>query len=54
MTDPVMPVTGGVDTHKDTHVGAVLDAVGAVLGTAEFDATPVGYRGLLGCGPSAT
>src|SRR5215510_14040537 len=30
------PVTGGVDTHKDTHVAAVVDHLGAVLGTASF------------------
>jgi hypothetical protein len=42
-----MPVTGGVDTHKDTHVAAVLNAVGVVLGTSEFPTTPAGYRRLL-------
>ncbi|CAB4601093.1 MAG: transposase [Actinobacteria bacterium] len=47
MTDPTTPVTGGVDTHKDTHVAAVLNAVGVVLGTAEFPTTPAGYRRLL-------
>ncbi len=47
MTDPTMPVTGGVDTHKDTHVAAVLNAVGVVLGTSEFPTTPAGYRRLL-------
>ncbi len=47
MTDPTSPVTGGVDTHKDIHVAAALNAVGVVLGTAEFPATPAGYRRLL-------
>ncbi len=47
MTDSTMPVTGGVDTHKDTHVAAVLNPVGVVLGTAEFPTTPAGYRRLL-------
>lgn len=47
MTDPASPVTGGVDTHKDTHVAAALNAVGVVLGTAEFPATPAGYRRML-------
>jgi len=42
-----MPVTGGVDTHKDNHVAAVLNAVGVVLGTTEFPTTPAGYRRLL-------
>jgi transposase len=37
-------VIGGVDTHKDVHVGAVLDELGRLLDTASFDATPVGYR----------
>jgi transposase len=39
-------VTGGVDTHGDGHVAAVLDPVGGVLGTRAFDATPDGYRQL--------
>ena len=47
MTDSTTPVTGGVDTHKDTHVAAVLNAVGVMLGTAEFPTTPTGYRRLL-------
>ena len=47
MTDPTMPVTGGVDTHKDTHVAAVLNPVGVVLGTSEFPTTSAGYRRLL-------
>jgi len=40
-------VTGGVDTHADTHVAAALDAIGGVLGVSEFPATPAGYAGLL-------
>ena len=47
MTDPTMPVTGGVDTHKDNHVAAVLNPVGVVLGTSEFPTTSAGYRRLL-------
>ena len=27
-------VFGGVDTHRDTHVAAVVDGAGRVLGTA--------------------
>lgn len=38
------PVTGGVDTHLDVHVAAVVTAVGGVLGTAEFPTTAAGYR----------
>lgn len=40
-------VTGGVDTHKDTHTAAALDAAGRTLGVAQFPTTPVGYAGLL-------
>ena len=32
-------VTGGVDTHLDMHVAAVVTVVGGVLGTAEFPTT---------------
>jgi transposase len=41
------PVTGGVDTHKDTHTAAALDATGKVLGNATFSATAAGYVELL-------
>jgi transposase len=40
-------VTGGVDTHADTHVAAALDPVGGLLGVQEFPATPAGYARLL-------
>lgn len=48
---PTMPgadrvVTGGVDTHADVHVAAVVDHLGGVLGTASFPATAAGYRRL--------
>lgn len=36
-----------MDTHRDTHVAAVLSPLGAVFGTEEFPATAAGYRGLL-------
>lgn len=42
----LVEVTGGVDTHKDTHVAAAKDAVGRVLGTQAFPATPAGYAAL--------
>ena len=45
--DRTRTVVGGVDTHAATHCAAVVDANGALLGTAEFTATPVGYRQLL-------
>jgi hypothetical protein len=43
----VIDVTGGVDTHLDTHTAAVIDQVGRVLGTQQFPATPPGYTALL-------
>ena len=44
---PAQLVTGGVDTHLDTHVAAALDPLGAVLGTMSFPTTTTGYRKLL-------
>ena len=41
-------ITGGVDTHADTHVAAALDSVGGLLGVQEFPATAAGYARLLG------
>jgi transposase len=41
-------ITGGVDTHADTHVAAALDPIGGLLGVAEFPVTPAGYARLLG------
>jgi hypothetical protein len=32
-------ITGGVDTHADTHVAAALDPLGGLLGVREFPAT---------------
>jgi transposase len=40
-------ITGGVDTHLDTHVAAALDERGALLGTENFKTTPKGYEALL-------
>jgi transposase len=49
MTSSDRRVTGGVDTHDDVHVAAVLDsATGRQLGTASFPTTPAGYADLLG------
>ena len=42
------PITGGVDTHLDTHVAAALDANGGVLGIESFATTPQGFRALHG------
>lgn len=47
MHDRRREVTGGVDTHGDRHVAAVVDGVGRILGTEAFPATPAGYRRLL-------
>jgi transposase len=41
-------ITGGVDTHADTHVAAALDPLGGLLGVHEFPATAAGYADLLG------
>ena len=40
-------VIGGVDTHKDVHVAAVLDELGRLLDTASFATTTVGLSRLL-------
>jgi transposase len=40
------PVAGGVDTHADIHVAAVIDQVGRELGHQSFATTPAGYRDL--------
>jgi transposase len=37
-------VIGGVDTHKDVHVAAVLDELGRLHDTATFATTTAGYR----------
>ena len=47
MTQPGIEVTGGVDTHQDTHTVAAVDSVGRVLGSAQFPATASGYAALL-------
>lgn len=47
MATPSIDVTGGVDTHSETHHAAALDPVGRLLGTREFAAGPGGYEDLL-------
>ena len=47
IVDEARAVTGGVDTHADTHMAAALDAVGGLLGVQEFPATLAGYARLL-------
>ncbi len=40
-------ITGGVDTHLDTHVAAALDPLGRLVGTESFPADAAGYKALL-------
>ena len=47
LADSTRPVTGGVDTHKDTHVAAVIDHLGRELATRSFPTTSSGYQQLL-------
>jgi transposase len=44
----VRSVVGGVDTHADLHVAAVIDSNGGVLGIESFPADQAGYEELLG------
>jgi transposase len=44
----VRSVVGGVDTHADTHVAAVIDANGGILGIESFPADETGHEALLG------
>lgn len=49
MPDPARPrkgVIGGVDTHADVHVAAVIDDLGALLSTASFTTDLGGYHQL--------
>ncbi len=47
MTVADRDVVGGVDTHKDIHVGAVIDTQGRILGTETFAVNEHGYGRLL-------
>lgn len=47
MTQHPVEVTGGVDTHNDTHTAAAVDSAGRMLGSAQFPATGAGYAALL-------
>ena len=40
-------ITGGVDTHKDTHHAVVLDDAGGRIADQQFPASTAGYRQLL-------
>ena len=41
IVDEARAITGGVDTHADTHM-VLLDPIGGLLGVQEFPATPAG------------
>jgi transposase len=41
-------ITGGVDTHADLHVAAVVDHLGGVIGIETFETTEAGYQRLVG------
>jgi transposase len=43
----VSPIIGGVDTHKETHTVAALDAAGRLLGTETFPVSAAGYVALV-------
>ena len=47
IVDPDAGVTGGVDTHLDTHVAAALDSLGALLGVESFESGRAGEDKLI-------
>jgi len=47
IAEQARPVIGGVDTHSESHVAAVVDQVGRVLGSETFPATEPGYQAAL-------
>jgi hypothetical protein len=47
MPAPTALVTIGVDTHLETHVAAVVDQTGRLLGTQGFPASTRGYVALV-------
>ena len=44
----IVGITGGVDTHADTHVSAAVDHNGGLLGIESFPADRAGFEELLG------
>jgi transposase len=44
---PDLEITGGVDTHRDTHTAAAVDQAGRMLGHRTFPTTDAGYVALL-------
>ena len=57
IVDPARAVTGGVDTHLELNVAAAMDALGSLLGVAQFPTTVSGHSERLawlqGFGPVA-
>jgi len=47
VTEGIRCIVGGVDTHKDLHVAAVIDEQDRVIGTRSFATTRQGYRQVL-------
>jgi transposase len=47
IADEAVAVTGGVDTHAEVNVAAVVDPIGRVLGTEQFPTTAAGHRMVL-------
>ena len=47
ITEGTRRIVGGVDTHKDLHVAAVVDEQDRVIGTWCFATTRQGYRQML-------
>ena len=43
IVESTRPVTGGVDTHLDSHVAAAVDANGGLLGVESFPTTTAGF-----------
>ena len=46
IVDSARLVVGGVDTHRDVNVAAVVDMNGGLLGVESFPTTADGHRGL--------
>ena len=44
MVDTQRALTGGVDTHADVHVAAVIDPQGGLLGVESFRTDLAGYK----------
>ena len=47
MSENRSEIVGGVDTHRDFHVAAVVDTAGVLLGAESFPTTGAGYEQLL-------